>query len=119
MNRAILKRSISAFACLALGCLLCVAILARPHVAEQWALYLGSPLKPSSATLFLDPFPDATSCDSRVQIFAANGERAFCAEHPVLEFGYAIDSALAADFNRLSPAAWFCSPRRPKLRTPK
>ncbi len=93
--------------------LLVGALLAstRPHVVERWALYLGSPEAPSSAHLFLDPFPNAYSCETRVRVFAANAERAFCRSHVEFEIGNALDATLAADFDPFSPASWFCLPR--------
>jgi hypothetical protein len=94
---------------------LCAITFARPHVVERWALYLGAAHGPRPAQLFLDPFPSAASCESRVLAFAANGERAFCASHRELEFGTAADETLAADFNPLLPASWRCAPRRPVL----
>jgi len=84
---------------------------ANPHVVERWALYLGSPQPPGSAQLFLDPFPDSYSCESRVRVFTANAEHAFCRSRYEFELGNAADAVLAADFNPLSPAAWFCAPR--------
>ena len=85
---------------------------ARPHVVERWALYLGSPQAPSAAHLFLDPFPSAYSCRTRVRLFIANAERAFCTSYYAFEVGSASDALLAADFDASSPAAWFCLPRR-------
>ncbi len=84
--------------------------IARPHVVERWALYLGSPQSPTAAHLFLDPFPSAYSCQTRVNVFRANAERAFCRSHLEFEIGNASDATLAADFNPFSPASWFCLP---------
>ena len=83
----------------------------RPHVARHWALYLGTPQQMGAAHLFLDPFPNAYSCETRVKVFAANAERAFCKSRYEFELGSASDALLAADFNPFSPAAWFCLPR--------
>ena len=91
--------------------LACGLLAARPHIVERWALYLGSPREMQSAHLFLDPFPDAWSCDVRVRTFTANAERAFCKSRYELEIGTANDARLAADFDPFSPAAWFCFPR--------
>jgi len=94
--------------------LLTLAVV-RPHLVERWALYLGSPSDVRGAHLFLDPFPDATSCETRVRTFEANGERAFCASRRQFEFGSAQDAVLAADFDPFFAYAWYCSPHHPKL----
>ncbi len=88
---------------------------ARPHVVERWALYLGSASDAKDAHLFLDPFPDAASCETRVRTFEANDERAFCSGHRELAFGGRYDAVLAADFDPFFSFAWYCSPRRQKL----
>ena len=59
----------------------------RPHVAERWGLYLGSPADRARAVLFLDPFPSDATCETRVKVFATNAEHAFCAARHVLQFG--------------------------------
>ena len=93
---------------LAIGAML---IAARPHVVERWALYLGPSQQTSASHLFLDPFPNAASCDVRVKVFAANFEHAFCKSRYELVLGTSTDAVLAADFDPSSPAAWFCLPR--------
>ncbi len=108
-----MRRRIIALA--VLGAILSVLAFVRPHVVERWALYLGSPADMKDAHLFLDPFPDAVSCETRVQTFAANDERAFCAGRRGIEFGTARDEVLAEDFNPFFAFAWYCSPRRQKL----
>jgi hypothetical protein len=97
----------------ALACVLVAGALlvAQPHVVDRYALYLGSPAKSAQARLYLDPFPDDASCESRVRLFATNGERAFCSGRREFEIGTATDTLLAADFKRLVPALWFCLPR--------
>jgi hypothetical protein len=99
----------------ALTAVLFALVAARPHVVERWALYLGSPDDVKHAHLFLDPFPDAWSCETRVATFEANEERAFCSGHREVEFGGAYDAVLAADFDPFFSYAWYCSPRRWKL----
>ena len=108
MTRDVLTRGALAVALLTLA-------LVRPHVVERWALYLGAPSDVRGAHLFLDPFPDATSCETRVRTFEANGERAFCASRRQFEFGSAQDAVLAADFDPFFAYAWYCSPHHPKL----
>ncbi len=103
-----MRRRIIALA--VLGAILSVLAFVRPHVVERWALYLGSPDAPGSAHLFLDPFPNDYSCETRVKVLAANAERAFCRSHREFEFGNASDATLAADFDPFSPASWFCLP---------
>jgi len=83
---------------------------ARPHVVERYGLYLGSQQQ-ATAHLFLDPFPNAYSCEVRVKVFAANAEPAFCRSHYELEVGSGNDAILAADFDPFSAAAWYCIPR--------
>jgi hypothetical protein len=100
------------FGGIALALSLCALAVARPHVAQRWALYLGSPTSAQKARLFLDPFPTFGSCDATVRVFTANAERAFCLERRELEFGTGADAVLAADFGSLVPRAWYCRPRR-------
>jgi hypothetical protein len=108
MIRDIVTRGALAVALLALAAL-------RPHLVERWALYLGSPSDVRSAHLFLDPFPDAASCETRVRTFEANGESAFCSSRHEFEFGSAQDAVLAADFDPFFAYAWYCSPHPRKL----
>jgi hypothetical protein len=89
----------------------CALVATRPHVVQRYALYLGSAASPQTAHLYLDPFPDRISCESRVATFRANREAAFCAGGPRLEIGSADDAILAADFARLFPPGWYCIPR--------
>jgi hypothetical protein len=98
------------FGLVALALLACAALLARPHAVQRYALYLGTPESPQTAHLFLDPFPDRPSCESRVALFRSNGERAYCSGGTVLEIGGADDAVLAAEFSRWFPAGWYCSP---------
>jgi hypothetical protein len=103
------------FASFAAAAVLCALLAVRPHVVDRWALYLGTPSAPNQARLFLDPFPDAASCESRARVFAANAERAFCTDRRELEFGTALDAVLAADFDPFFANSWYCSPRRKRL----
>ncbi|MBD5656006.1 MAG: hypothetical protein IAI50_12630 [Candidatus Eremiobacteraeota bacterium] len=95
----------------ALGAVLCALVVVQPHVVERWALYLGSQTAPQNARLYLDPFPNAVSCESRVRLFRANAEPAFCAGRRELAFGGRTDAILAVDFKRLVGGA-YCAPRR-------
>jgi hypothetical protein len=88
----------------------CTLAVVRPHVAERWGLYLGSPADRAHAVLFLDPFPNDATCETRAEVFAENAERAFCTGRHVLQFGDGDDALLAADFNPLWPASWVCRP---------
>ncbi len=87
------------------------AAVARPHVVDRYALYLGEP-HGATAHLFLDPFPNEWSCETRVRAFAANGEKAFCTGRHVFELGSGTDALLAADFDPFFAAAWICAPER-------
>ena len=86
------------FASFAAAAVLCALLAVRPHVVDRWALYLGTPSAPNQARLFLDPFPDAASCESRARVF-----------------GTALDAVLAADFDPFFANSWYCSPRRKRL----
>jgi len=109
---AVAWRVKGAVAWLALGGVICGLFVARPHVVERWALYLGSPSAPRSATLYLDPFPNDWSCETRARLFRANAEPAFCAGRRELAFGAATDAVLAADFNGPWALGAYCRPRR-------
>jgi hypothetical protein len=108
--RSLLKHRLPVW--IMLGAFVCALAATRPHIAERWALYLGNPATPGAARLFLDPFPDAGSCEATVLVFTANAERAFCSGRMALEFGTAADAVLAADFESLVPRAWYCVPPR-------
>jgi len=101
---------VSRFALVLVAVFACALAVVRPHLAERWGLYLGSSADRAHAVLFLDPFPSDATCETRVAVFAANAERAFCASRRVLQFGDGDDAVLAADFNPLWPASWFCRP---------
>jgi hypothetical protein len=98
------------FALVLVSVFACALAVVRPHVAERWGLYLGSPADRARAVLFLDPFPSDATCETRVKVFATNAEHAFCAARHVLQFGDGDDAVLAADFNPLWPASWLCRP---------
>jgi hypothetical protein len=84
--------------------------LSRPRFVERWALYLGSERDPAHAHLFLDPFPDRISCESRVTLFTRNLEKAFCAERSAFALDSTGDSLLAAEFRVLSAFGSYCFP---------
>jgi len=107
-----LRRLAVIFAWLALGTVLCGLVITRPHVVERWALFLGSAADPRNATLYLDPFPNDWSCESRARLFRANAEPAFCGGRLELSFGAATDAVLAADFNGPWALGAYCRPRQ-------
>jgi hypothetical protein len=111
-----MKRVLSSAGWIALVVALCAATLSQPHVVRHWALYLGSPEARQDAELYLDPFPSELSCVRQARVFERNAERAFCADRFQLEFGNAADAVLAADFQRLLPIGWYCTPRKPQRR---
>jgi hypothetical protein len=84
--------------------------LSRPRFVGRWALYLGSERDPAHAHLFLDPFPDKTSCESRVTLFTRNLEKAFCAEHSSFVLDSTGDTLLADEFRILSAFGSYCFP---------
>ncbi len=90
----------------------CALVVARPHVVDCYGLYLGSASAPQDAVLYLDPFPDVISCESRAHLFRNNGERAFCADRRSVAFGSNADAALAVEFARIFPGGRDCAPRK-------
>jgi hypothetical protein len=106
-----MRRGFATAMWLALVAVATVAFVAQPHVVERWALYLGPGPAPSRGRLFLDPFPNAMSCESRVRLFHRNGESAFCASRRELAFGSRTDAILAADFQRIIFGGAYCAPR--------
>ncbi len=103
-----MKRVVGVFVFVAV---LGAAAIARPHVVDRYALYLGEPHGARPAHLFLDPFPNEWSCETRVRAFEANKEHAFCTGRHTLEIGAGDDALLAADFNPFFAPAWLCTPR--------
>lgn len=106
-----MRRAVATVTWLALVAAATVAFVTQPHVVERWALYLGPGPVPSQGRLFLDPFPNAMSCESRVRLFQRNGESAFCASRRELAFGSRTDAILAADFQRIVFGGAYCAPR--------
>jgi len=94
--------------------------LSRPRFVERWALYLGSERDPAHAHLFLDPFPDKVSCESRVTLFTRNLEKAFCSESSAFAIDSTGDTLLAAEFRVLSAFGSYCFPHwRQTSRNPR
>jgi hypothetical protein len=84
--------------------------LSQPRFVARWALYLGSEENAAHAHLFLDPFPDKASCESRVALFTKNLEKAFCAEHSSFVLDSTGDTLLADEFRVLSAFGSYCFP---------
>ncbi|HTA40498.1 MAG TPA: hypothetical protein VK760_15540 [Candidatus Acidoferrales bacterium] len=76
------------------------AVLAS-YVDRQWSLYTASDAS-SAYHLFLDPFPDARSCEVDAKIVRRNGGTAQCRSHYVLSLDRSLRDRLAWEF--LSPA---------------
>ena len=94
--------------------------VARPRFVDRWALYLGSERDPAHAHLFLDPFPDKISCESRVRLFTRNLEKAFCADRSAFAIDSTGDTILAAEFRVLSAFGSYCFPHwRQTSRNPR
>jgi len=72
-----------------------------PHPVTRWSLYAATDAA-APYRLFLDPFPDARSCDVDRRLILRNGGRADCRSRLVLAVGRGYDSQLAWEF--LSPA---------------
>jgi hypothetical protein len=92
---------------LAVIAVIAIALLAVPvtvlasYVDQQWGLYTAS--APGSAyRLFLDPFPDARSCEVDAAIVRRNGGSAQCRSRFVLALDRGLHDRLAWEF--LSPA---------------
>jgi hypothetical protein len=84
-----------------------VALLGIPatvlasYVDRQWSLYTAADAG-SAYRLFLDPFPDARSCEVDAGIVRRNGGTAQCRSRYVLAFDRSLRDRLAWEF--LSPA---------------
>ena len=84
-----------------------IALLAIPAVVlasyadRQWSLYTASDAR-SEYRLFLDPFPDARSCEVDAAIVRRNGGTAQCRSRYVLALDRSLRDRLAWEF--LSPA---------------
>ncbi len=84
-----------------------IALLAIPaavlasYVDRQWSLYTASEAG-SAYRLFLDPFPDARSCEADAAIIRRNGGSAECRSRYVLALDRGVRDRLAWEF--LSPA---------------
>jgi hypothetical protein len=76
------------------------AVLAS-YVDRQWSLYTASDAS-SAYHLFLDPFPDARSCEVDAKIVRRNGGAAQCRRRYVLSLDRSLRDRLAWEF--LSPA---------------
>jgi hypothetical protein len=77
------------------------ATVLASYVDRQWSLYTAD--APGAAyRLFLDPFPDARSCETDAAIVRRNGGRAQCRSRYVLAFDRGFHDRLAWEF--LSPA---------------
>jgi hypothetical protein len=107
-----MRRWTFALVALAFGLTAYSLAVARPRFVERWALYLGSQRDPAHARLFLDPFPDKISCESRVIVFTRNLEKAFCAERSAFAIDSTGDTILAAEFRVLSAFGSYCFPHR-------
>jgi hypothetical protein len=76
------------------------AVLAS-YVDRQWSLYTALDAR-SAYGLFLDPFPDARSCEVDAAIVRRNGGAAQCRSRYVLALDRGLHDRLAWEF--LSPA---------------
>jgi hypothetical protein len=76
------------------------AVLAS-YVDREWSLYTASDAG-SAYHLFLDPFPDAHSCEADAAIVRRNGGSAQCRSRLVLALDRGLHDRLAWEF--LSPA---------------
>lgn len=91
------------FAVTAFVALLLLAIPATvlaSYVDRQWGLYTAGD-SASSYRLFLDPFPDARSCEVDAAVVRRNGGLAQCRSRYVLAFDRGVRDRLAWEF--LSP----------------
>ena len=92
---------------LALVAVIAIALLGIPaavlasYVDRQWSLYTASDAG-SAYHLFLDPFPDAHSCEVDAAIVRRNGGAAQCRSRFVLALDRGLHDRLAWEF--LSPA---------------
>jgi hypothetical protein len=72
-----------------------------PHPVTHWSLYAATDAS-AQYRLFLDPFPDAHSCDVDRRLIVQSGGRAVCRSRLALAVGRRYDDQLAWEF--LSPA---------------
>jgi hypothetical protein len=91
------------FKTLALIAVIAIALLAIPatvlasYVDRQWSLYTASDAG-SAYHLFLDPFPDARSCEADAAIVRRNGGSAQCRSRYVLALDRGLHDRLAREF---------------------
>jgi hypothetical protein len=69
----------------------------RPQFETQWALYTATDAK-ATYTLYLDPFPDARSCEVDRRAFLRVGGFARCQSRTVLSFNSAQRDQLFWEF---------------------
>ena len=94
-------RRFALIAVIAIALLAIPATLLASYVDRQWSLYTASDAG-SAYRLFLDPFPDARSCEADAAIVRRNGGSAQCRSRFVLALDRGLHDRLAWEF--LSPA---------------